>query len=237
MRLLPSLLLFGTIVACHGAWPRRAEASDCTVSVYSDTSRLSAADAANPQLQALIGNAEAMALEQFSALFSLLNPHRELPEKLEARLVYLRQADGIAWASGGEITVNVKWFTDNPQDVGALYHELAHVVQSYPANPQGGDYGWLVEGIADWARYFVYEGHDLAFYADRPAGSYRDAYTNAARFLEWLRLQRNPDIVTELNARLTAGTYNPARDWTELGGSRLDELWAAYAADGKAARP
>jgi hypothetical protein len=204
-----------------------AAGAACTVSSSVDSSALPAADLADPKVQRFIANAQALVDEDFVPLRLLLYPGQPVPAQLAARLVFIRQEDGIAWASGGEITVNMKWFADKPDDLGAIYHELAHVVQAYPDNP---DSGWLVEGIADWARYFHYEGHDLAYYRSSPPGSYRDAYTNAARFLEWLRLNRNADVVTELNARLAAGKYDSARDWPQLCGADLDALWAQYSA-------
>jgi hypothetical protein len=199
----------------------------CIASIHSDTSRLSTEDLTNPTIKQFIANAEQMCRVEFIPLHELLYPGQPLPERLSAKLVYLRQDDGIAWCSGGEVTINIKWFAGKPDDVGAIYHELAHVVQAYPAN---ADCHWLVEGIADWARYFVYEQHDLAYYADRPPGSYRDAYTNAARFLEWLRLNKNSNIVTGLNAHLKAGEYSADNDWPELAGAGLDSLWTEYAA-------
>lgn len=202
----------------------------CKVEVTYDTSALPADDLASPTVQAFIANAVALAEEDFIPLRLLLYPGEPVPGKLSTKLVFIRQEDGIAWTSGGEITINMKWFADRPDDVGAVYHELAHVIQSYTDNPRGGDYGWLVEGIADWARYFHYEGHDLAYYKDAAPGSYRDGYTNAARFLEWLRLGKNPQVVTLLNAWLAEGGYNAAADWQELCGAGLDELWAEYAA-------
>jgi hypothetical protein len=202
-------------------------AQTCAVSVTSDTARLPETDLANPVLQQFIADAEQMCREQFVPLHELLYPGEPRPEQFTAKLVYLRQEDGIAWASGGEITINVTWFAERPHDIGAIYHELAHVVQAYPDNE--ANCGWLVEGIADWARYFVFEKRDLAFYAGKPAGSYRDAYTNAARFLDWLRLNKNPAVVIELNSRLKRGVYAPEKDWPELAGSTLEDLWAEYA--------
>lgn len=195
------------------------------ISVSTDFSALSAELCTDQRVLDFAANSEQLCREYFIAVQQLLFPHDPLPEKLETRLRFIHEEDGIAWAGGGEITANLKWFLDKPDDVGAIYHELVHIVQAYPHN---ADAGWLVEGIADWCRYFVYEGRTLESYAASSPGHYRDAYTNAARFLEWLRLNRNPDVVTELNARLRAGAYNAATDWTELCGAGLDSLWEDY---------
>ena len=68
-----------------------------------------------------------------------------------------------AWACGGKIFLNMKWATSCPQEAaGACVHEFAHVVQDYGprdcrAIPYANTPGWLVEGIADWVRWFNYE--------------------------------------------------------------------------------
>ena len=38
---------------------------------------------------------------------------------------------GVAAASGSRITGSVKYFKDHPDDVGAMIHETAHIVQHY----------------------------------------------------------------------------------------------------------
>lgn len=181
----------------------------------------------NERVLAFAAAAEQLCRDHFVNVQQLLFPDDPLPEELSVRIKLIMQEDGIAWAGGGEITANLKWFLDRPEDVGAIYHELVHIVQAYPHND---DSGWLVEGIADWARYFVYEDRRLESYADKGPGHYRDAYTNAARFLEWLRLNKNADCVVQLNRRLRAGSYNPATDWPDLCAAGLDALWDEYVA-------
>ena len=66
----------------------------------------------------------------------------------------LKKMDGVAYTSGGRSPARSRFFKDHPDDFGAMVHETVHVVQSYrvPGNP-----GWLVEGIADYIRFFKYE--------------------------------------------------------------------------------
>lgn len=199
----------------------------CAVIVTVDLESLPDDLATDPRVTAFAANSEQLCREYFIAVQQLLFPHDPLPQELNTRLKFIMQEDGIAWAGGGEITANLKWFLDKPEDVGAIYHELVHIVQAYPEN---ADAGWVVEGIADWCRYFVYEGKTLETYLDADPGHYSDAYTNAARFLDWLRSNKNANIVTELNARLRAGSYNAVTDWPELCGAGLDPLWDEYAA-------
>ena len=48
-------------------------------------------------------------------------------------------------APNSRIEAAADWFKKRPEDTGALIHELAHVIQSYPKYYPV----WLVEGIAD----------------------------------------------------------------------------------------
>jgi hypothetical protein len=194
-----------------------------------DLSSLSAADQADAQVQRFVARAQAVAQDNFVPIYHLLYPGQALPDALTVSLHLIHQPDGIAWTSGGVVTLNLTWFLAHPDDLGAVYHEMVHVVQAYPSNPAGGDYGWLTEGIADWARNFVYEHKTLADFAGAGLGKYQDGYKPAARFLEWLRQHKCADIVTTLNARLHAGQYSPAA-WQELTGESLDALWQDYAA-------
>jgi hypothetical protein len=201
------------------------EAPQPVVTVTLDISQLSAEDQANAQVTAWGETARAMAQKQFAPLYWLLYPTAVMPTELKATLVLIRQPDGIAWTGGGVMTANMTYFDANSADVGAIFHELAHVVQAYPRN----DEGWLTEGIADWARYFWYEKHTLADYRRAAVGSYTDGYANASRFLEWLRWYRNGAIVRRLNAMMQADGSVTDEQWTQLAGAGLDALWQEYA--------
>ena len=69
-----------------------------------------------------------------------------------------------AWPppGGGRITGSVKYYKDHPDDLGSMIHETVHIIQNYRSrrNP-----GWLVEGLADYIRFFEYEKPASA---DRP---------------------------------------------------------------------
>ncbi len=69
-----------------------------------------------------------------------------------------KKYNGVAAASGNRITGSVDYFTKRPSDVGAMIHETVHVVQQYRGrrNPS-----WLVEGTADYLRFFIYEPDKL----------------------------------------------------------------------------
>lgn len=140
---------------------------------------------------------------------------------------------GVAYASGDRITMAAAWVRDHPEDaVGALIHELVHVIQGYP----GGSEHWLTEGIADFVRFSIYEGKPASYFPrpGKPQG-YRDAYQVAAGFLAWLEAGPAPGIVRRLHAALRAQKYD-ARLFETAAGKPLDDLWRDYTADAGAAR-
>ena len=138
---------------------------------------------------------------------------------------------GVAAASGDRITMASEWVREHPEDaVGALIHELVHVIQGYP----GGSEHWLTEGIADYVRWGIYEGKPPGYFPrpGKPQG-YRDAYQVAAGFLLWLESGEAPGIVRSCHAALKAGRYTQELFRTATGKS-LDELWRAYTAAAEA---
>lgn len=119
--------------------------------------------------------------------------------------------DGVAATGGGRIVYNPKWFDKHPGDIDVVTHEVMHVVQNYG---RSNGPGWLTEGIADYVR-FKYgvdnPGAKWTLPDFKDTQSYKNSYRITARFLHWLETTNgNKGIVT-----------------------KLDELWAAYAANPK----
>ena len=140
---------------------------------------------------------------------------------------------GVAYASGDRITMAAAWVRDHPEDaVGALIHELVHVIQGYP----GGSEHWLTEGIADFVRFSIYEGKPASYFPKpgKPHG-YRDAYQVAAGFLAWLEAGPAPGIVRRLHAALRAQKYD-AQLFETVAGKTVDDLWRDYTAEAGTAR-
>jgi len=141
---------------------------------------------------------------------------------------------GVAAAGGGEITGSAKYFKDHPRDVGAIVHETVHIVQRYrsPGNPS-----WLVEGVADYIRFFKFEPGNLGpINADR--AHYNQSYRVSAAFLAYLVEKYDRKIVLELNRSMREGTYKPDL-FRELTGKNIDDLgkeWRAKLRDDERAR-
>ncbi len=141
---------------------------------------------------------------------------------------------------GATIRLSREALKRNPGDHGLLVHELVHVLQGYP--PQKAP-GWIVEGIADWIRYFHFEPERGRMYyrtgMDAVWGrrdlDYRAGYLPAAAFLEFLRREYDPNLLWRLNATLRAGKY---RDdfFARRGCPDLDKLWRDFTANWPAAK-
>ncbi|MFM2168438.1 MAG: hypothetical protein RIS79_2809 [Verrucomicrobiota bacterium] len=168
------------------------------------------------------GNKAGTLCVEWMPKIAALLPSEGFEAPREVTLYFDPAMKGVAHAANGKITISAAFVREHPDDWGMVVHELAHVVQAYPA----GGPGWLVEGIADYIRIVKFEPQ-----APRPTltrlASYKDAYKTAAMFLEWIEKQHTPDLVVKMNAALRAGKYRDEL-WKELTGKTVDELWAEY---------
>ena len=127
--------------------------------------------------------------------------------------------NGVAEAGGGRITGSVKYFKAHPNDVGAMVHETTHCVQLYRGR---GNPGWLVEGVADYVRFFKYEATKPRPLAPEQA-KYNGSYRTSAAFLAFVTDKYDAQIVRKLNATMRAGKYKEDV-WKELTGKSVEEL-------------
>lgn len=126
---------------------------------------------------------------------------------------------GVAAAGGGRITGSVKYFTDHPDDVGAMVHETAHIVQNYRGR---GNPGWLVEGVADYVRFFKFEPGKIGrINPDR--AKYDASYRTTAAFLAYVTDKYDKDLVKKLNDAMRRGRYREEM-FKELTGKPVQEL-------------
>lgn len=145
------------------------------------------------------------------------------PAPTTVPLVFEKGLNHPAHASRGKLTFSVEWFLKHPDDLGVMTHELTHIVQAYP----GGNPGWLVEGVADYARHLYGPKSDpwkVPAKLVEGRHRYNQGYGVTARFLLWLEEQK-PGVVDELHRRMQAGTFKPAA-FEELAGKNIDALWA-----------
>jgi hypothetical protein len=140
---------------------------------------------------------------------------------------------GVAATMGTRVMCNPDWFKQNlsGEAPGAVVHELVHVVQKYggvrgaSANP-----GWLVEGLADYIRWFKYEPKPTGTRPRSPdKANYTDSYRTTAGFLNFVVEKHDKDLVVKLNAAMRQGKYS-ADLWKQYTGKTVDELWKEYVA-------
>lgn len=127
---------------------------------------------------------------------------------------------GVAYASGGRIVGSVKYFQSHQADIGAMVHETVHCVQLYRGR---GNPGWLVEGIADYIRFFKYEGGRIGIRLTPERAKYNGSYRVTAAFLAFVVKQHGTQVVHKLNAAMRAGKYQEEL-WKELTGKTVEEL-------------
>jgi hypothetical protein len=129
-----------------------------------------------------------------------------------------------AATSGSRIVGSVKHFTARPDDVGAMVHETVHVCQRY----RGRAPGWLVEGIADYIRFFKYEPGKLGRLSPNRA-KYDGSYQVTARFLAYVSDKYDKELVRKLNKSLREGEYKEEifQQLTKKPLKQLNEEWRA----------
>jgi hypothetical protein len=121
--------------------------------------------------------------------------------------VTLKPIKGVAFTSGRKVVANSAWLGKelHGEAVGSLVHEMVHVVQQFHGrdNP-----GWLVEGSADYVRWFKYEpqshGADIVWMRKLHNFSpkYDASYRVTADFLNWVSEKYDPKIVDEMSAAM-----------------------------------
>ncbi len=142
---------------------------------------------------------------------------------------------GVAATGGDRVVCNSAWFKENygGEALGAVVHELVHVAQQYgygrtrrgASNPV-----WLVEGIADYIRWFKYEPKPTGTRPRNPArANYTDSYRTTAGFLNFVVEKHDKQVVVKLNAAMRQGKYS-ADLWKQYTGKTAEELWKEYVA-------
>jgi hypothetical protein len=156
---------------------------------------------------------------------------------------------GVAATGGRGVRCAAAWFRRQLQGEakGAVVHELVHVVQQYGRarrtnpNPTRTP-GWLVEGIADYIRWFLYEPETHGAEISRRSLSrarYDGNYRVTANFLNWVTQTYDKDLVQKLNAAAREGNYSEEL-WKKCTGHTVQELgdeWKASLAKKLAAEP
>jgi hypothetical protein len=130
--------------------------------------------------------------------------------------IIVENCSGVASAGGTRIRLCAPYFRGR-KDVGAVIHEMVHVIQQ----ARGGAPIWLIEGIADYGRHYVYPGGALA----KPGrgASYTDGYRTTAYFLNWVQARYDQNFVHKMN--VAAHTRYSSALWQQYTGRTVDQLW------------
>jgi hypothetical protein len=136
------------------------------------------------------------------------------------RMTLKKDYRGVAAAGGGRITGSVKFFKDHPDDFGAMVHETVHIVQRY--GRRRGNPSWLVEGVADYIRFFKYEPGKIGRLNVERA-RYDRSYRVSAAFLAYVTDKYDKELVRKLNKAMRAGEYKEEM-FKELTGKTVQEL-------------
>src|SRR5262249_37519599 len=145
------------------------------VEITVDTSR-------SPEMAQWAAQAKTVCEQQYAMLVSELGGADFAPPK-SVRLIF-EPRQGVAGPAGSTIYCSAEWFQRHPDDVGALIHELAHVVQAY--GPKNNVPGWVTEGIADYMRWFLYEPATKRPKINPKKANYTDSYRTTAAFFDWI---------------------------------------------------
>jgi hypothetical protein len=145
-------------------------------------------------------------------------------------VTFLPDMRGVASTGGTRINCAGGWFKRNLEGeaVGAVVHEMVHVVQRY-RRVRGGrrNPGWMVEGVADYIRWFRFEPKSKRPRPNPERARYTDSYRTTAAFLNYAVETCDKDLVRKFNAAMRQGKYAPEL-WKEYTGKTVDELWAQY---------
>jgi hypothetical protein len=155
--------------------------------------------------------------------------------------VTIKPGDGVAYASGTRITANSNWIEREleREAVGSIVHEVVHVVQQYRGRRRDPDFnrppGWLVEGIPDYIRWFLYEpeshGADIVWMRGRRNVrlEHEASYRITANFLNHVieNYDKDKSLITKLNAACRQGKYTDElwQEWTDKTLNELSEEW------------
>lgn len=172
-------------------------------------------------------------LQQWYPKIVRMLPSEGYQAPASVRITFSPNMRGVAATSGTSIRCGAGWFRRQLQGEakGAVVHELVHVVQQYGrarrTNPNATRIpGWLVEGIADYIRWFLYEPRTRGAEVTRrniKRAQYNSSYRISGNFLNWITETYDKDFVRKLNAAARQGRYNEQL-WKDATGRTVQEL-------------
>lgn len=169
--------------------------------------------------------------ETYGPLCEMLSDGKMMPVTIEI-VPEIGDNATLAYATADNvIVVDAAHLNANVEDIDTITHELAHIAQGYWSIIKVDT--WIVEGIADYARYKVgiknnEAGWDLGLTTENSL--YLDGYRSAAGCLVWAEEKYDADLVKKLNQKIKADEYN-INLFEQILGKDIDTLWQEYLLD------
>ena len=146
-------------------------------------------------------------------------------------ITFTHEYKGVAATIGNRVVGAPPWFRQQlrGEAIGAIVHELVHVVQQYGrARRAGGTRapGWLVEGLCDYIRWYLYEPETKGCEippARAASAKYDASYRVTANFLNFVIHKYDKDLIKELNAAMREARYTP-EIWKTRTGKPVEDL-------------
>lgn len=179
----------------------------------------------------------AVVQEWYPKLVALL-PSAGFTARTNVTIRFREDMGGVpASAGGGFVNCNAGWFRRElkREALGSVVHELVHVVQSYGRVRRDDTNatrmpGWLVEGIPDYIRWYLYEpqtkGAEITA-RNLARAKYDASYRITGNFLNWVATTHDTNIVQKLNAAGRAGKYREGL-WKDFTGKTIQELGSEW---------
>lgn len=177
--------------AVRAIWQRLGEIPEKTVNIEIDTTEA-------PEAQEWAERVQSRVQYWYPKVVAMLDGPEAvatIPDDFKIRLVF-KPFDGVAYASGREITVSSSYIKRNPKDFGLVIHETTHVAQAYPRVREV----WAMEGMTDYIRYFITEPRSKNTWRIDPERSkYTDSYGVTATFYDWIVRNKDPQFIQKIH--------------------------------------
>jgi hypothetical protein len=134
--------------------------------------------------------------------------------------------DGVAYTSGTLVVLSANYFRSHQSDIGAPVHESVHVAQQYR-----GMAGWSTEGVADWFRFYRYEGISLP--KPSASSSWTAGYRVTAYYFEYIRSHYDGDFVRKMHAAGQSGGPSAETVIQRSTGKSPSQVWNEMQRSGK----
>ncbi len=184
--------------------------------------------AETPELKDWVETKLRPTLEKWYPIIVASLPSKDFVAPQRLTVTFKKQMRGVAHTAGTHVVCAGPWFKANlnGEAPGAVVHELVHVVQQIHNRNSPG---WLIEGSADYIRWFKYEPKSKRPRPNPRRAKVTDGYRTTAAFLNYLSEKYDKQIVAKLNAAMREANYTEEL-FKEYTGKGLDELWQEYVA-------